>query len=192
MPKEVGKIGTESPTFVQPVQDRKDGIQAMFAKQQKQQSQPTATSGTNPTLTQRARKRSAPSPTDFKSSATTGESPTKKPKVEKLNTWEDDSDVEYVDDSPAAGGDGAGHGEDHKVRLYVRTPPRRLLILFGLYLQPSATLSTSKRDGNHAANDAHDETPPKVSSLPHRATIYSFWSRPLTSMFAVTGTERKV
>lgn len=192
VPNEVGKIGTESPTFVQPVQDRKDGIQAMFAKQQKQKSQPAvaaAAASTNPTLTQRARKRSA-SPTDLKSSsATTGETPAKKPKVEKLNTWEDDSDVEYVDDPPAAGGDGA---KDHKARLHVRTPPRRLLILPGPCLQPSATSSASKRGVNHPANDAHGETPPKVSSLSYRVIIYAFWSKPLTSMFAVTGTERRV
>ncbi|KAJ3518669.1 hypothetical protein NMY22_g13558 [Coprinellus aureogranulatus] len=33
VPKEVGKIGNESPTFIEPVANRKDGIQAMFAKQ---------------------------------------------------------------------------------------------------------------------------------------------------------------
>ncbi|KDQ54474.1 hypothetical protein JAAARDRAFT_38145 [Jaapia argillacea MUCL 33604] len=33
VPKEVGKVGTESPTFIQPVAQRKDGIQAMFSKQ---------------------------------------------------------------------------------------------------------------------------------------------------------------
>ncbi|EIW56557.1 DUF159-domain-containing protein, partial [Trametes versicolor FP-101664 SS1] len=137
VPKEVGKIGTESPTFIQPVQDRKDGIQAMFAKQQKQQSQPTASS-TDPTPARR-QKRSA-SPADLKSTATAGGSVTKKPKVEKLNTWEDDSDIEYVDDPPTA-----GHGrtdvEDHK---------------------QSAT-SSSTRGNNHPAKDAHSEpTPPKV------------------------------
>ncbi|KAI0027733.1 hypothetical protein K488DRAFT_90516 [Vararia minispora EC-137] len=33
VPKEVGRVGTESPTFVEPVSKRKDGIEAMFAKQ---------------------------------------------------------------------------------------------------------------------------------------------------------------
>ncbi|KAF7297209.1 LigB domain-containing protein [Mycena indigotica] len=33
VPPEVGKVGTESPTFIEPVATRKDGIQAMFAKQ---------------------------------------------------------------------------------------------------------------------------------------------------------------
>ncbi|KAJ7691117.1 hypothetical protein B0H17DRAFT_1011162 [Mycena rosella] len=33
VPKEVGKVGTESPTYIEPVANRKDGIQAMFAKQ---------------------------------------------------------------------------------------------------------------------------------------------------------------
>ncbi|KAI0043681.1 DUF159-domain-containing protein [Auriscalpium vulgare] len=31
VPKEVGKVGTESPTFIQPVSKRKDGIEAMFS-----------------------------------------------------------------------------------------------------------------------------------------------------------------
>ncbi|KAK2466600.1 hypothetical protein APHAL10511_000858 [Amanita phalloides] len=33
VPKEVGRVGTESPLFIEPVKDRKDGIQAMFRKQ---------------------------------------------------------------------------------------------------------------------------------------------------------------
>lgn len=33
VPKEVGKIGTESSTFIEPLAQRRDGIQAMFAKQ---------------------------------------------------------------------------------------------------------------------------------------------------------------
>lgn len=33
VPKEVGKVGTESPTFIEPIGTRKDGIQAMFSKQ---------------------------------------------------------------------------------------------------------------------------------------------------------------
>ncbi|KAG2107630.1 uncharacterized protein F5147DRAFT_613135 [Suillus discolor] len=37
VPKEVGKVGAESPAFVQPVTTRKDGIEAMFAKQRAKQ-----------------------------------------------------------------------------------------------------------------------------------------------------------
>lgn len=33
VPAEVGKVGTESPTFIEPVQKRKDGIEAMFMRQ---------------------------------------------------------------------------------------------------------------------------------------------------------------
>ncbi|KAJ7442179.1 hypothetical protein B0H11DRAFT_2204570 [Mycena galericulata] len=40
VPKEVGKVGTESPTFIEPVANRKDGIQAMFAKQKQTQASP--------------------------------------------------------------------------------------------------------------------------------------------------------
>jgi hypothetical protein len=35
VPTEVGKVGTESPTFIEPVQKRKDGIEAMFTRQAK-------------------------------------------------------------------------------------------------------------------------------------------------------------
>ncbi len=194
VPKEVGKIGTESPTFVQPVKDRKDGIQAMFAKQQKPQPQLTAASSTadpTPPRPERVRKRSA-SPADLKPPGTTGESQTKKLKVEKLNTWEDDSDVEYVDDPPAAGRSAAGGGEDRKARLHVCTSSRRLLIFPASCSQQSAALSTPKRSNNHPAKDTHNETPPKVSRLPYRVTMNPSWSRSLTSMFAVTGTERGI
>lgn len=34
MPPEVGKIGTNSPTFIQPVSERTDGIKSFFSKQQ--------------------------------------------------------------------------------------------------------------------------------------------------------------
>ncbi|KAJ7781783.1 hypothetical protein DFH07DRAFT_791530 [Mycena maculata] len=40
VPKEVGKVGTESPTFIVPVANRKDGIQAMFSKQKDKQASP--------------------------------------------------------------------------------------------------------------------------------------------------------
>lgn len=33
VPKEVGKIGTNDPSFIQPVSQRKDGIAAMFNRQ---------------------------------------------------------------------------------------------------------------------------------------------------------------
>ena len=35
MPGEVGRVGVESPTFIEPVQKRKDGIEAMFMRQAK-------------------------------------------------------------------------------------------------------------------------------------------------------------
>ncbi|KAJ6627897.1 hypothetical protein B0H10DRAFT_2160982 [Mycena sp. CBHHK59/15] len=40
VPKEVGKVGTESSTFIEPVANRKDGIQALFTKQKQAQASP--------------------------------------------------------------------------------------------------------------------------------------------------------
>ena len=50
VPKEVGKVGTESPAFIQPITERKDGIRAMFAKQQRRSPSPSKPSA--PTLEQ--------------------------------------------------------------------------------------------------------------------------------------------
>ncbi|RXW18409.1 hypothetical protein EST38_g7445 [Candolleomyces aberdarensis] len=44
VPKEVGKIGNESPTFIEPVATRKDGIQAMFAKQKQKATESSSLS----------------------------------------------------------------------------------------------------------------------------------------------------
>jgi len=52
VPKEVGKVGIESRTFIEPVANRKDGIQAMFSRQNEAQSSPAKN-------TSQKRKRSA-------------------------------------------------------------------------------------------------------------------------------------
>ncbi|KAH9837929.1 uncharacterized protein C8Q71DRAFT_755265 [Rhodofomes roseus] len=91
VPKEVGKVGTESLTFIQPVAERKDGIQAMFAKQ-------TASTSSQPSNGSK-RKRSPSPPQPFNSDKQAKEEPSQDTKLpaDKLNTWEDDSEIEYVD-----------------------------------------------------------------------------------------------
>jgi hypothetical protein len=39
VPPEVGKVGTESPTFIEPVNKRRDGIEAMFSRAAKKQTE---------------------------------------------------------------------------------------------------------------------------------------------------------
>ncbi|KAF9561591.1 DUF159-domain-containing protein [Agrocybe pediades] len=46
VPKEVGKVGTESPTFIEPVSTRKDGIEAMFSNQKQEASSASSKSTT--------------------------------------------------------------------------------------------------------------------------------------------------
>ncbi|KXN83162.1 hypothetical protein AN958_01763 [Leucoagaricus sp. SymC.cos] len=38
VPQEVGRVGTESPTYIEPIASRKDGIQAMFSKQKQKRA----------------------------------------------------------------------------------------------------------------------------------------------------------
>ena len=81
VPKEVGKIGRESSTFIEPVSKRKDGIEAMFAKQK--QKKPTEEEkgkekgkekGRSPMSSQ-----SRSPPSRFPSSSSSSFSATKKP-----------------------------------------------------------------------------------------------------------------
>ena len=110
VPKEVGKVGTESPTFIQPVAGRKDGIQAMFAKQ--------AASLSSQQSKGAKRKRSAspeaPSPTMQVKKEPSDDGT--KPPANKLNTWEDDSQIEYID------GPSSADKVRRSVQLYVRRP----------------------------------------------------------------------
>ncbi|KAI0341249.1 DUF159-domain-containing protein [Trametopsis cervina] len=111
VPKEVGKVGTESSTFIESVAQRRDGIQAMFARQLESQTSPSG-SQLLPRTPKRKRSNSieAPSISPVRKKTAKRESTivediidlcsdedAKGAPVEKLNTWEDDSDVEYID-----------------------------------------------------------------------------------------------
>ncbi|KAF9649687.1 DUF159-domain-containing protein [Thelephora ganbajun] len=71
---DVGKVGNESPTFIEPVSKRKDGIMAMFASQGSQKSK-------------------TPSPAKRKRS--TSPPPAKKPRIANLKD-DSDSEIELV------------------------------------------------------------------------------------------------
>ena len=86
---DVGKVGNESPTFIEPISKRKDGIEAMFASQGSQKSRSSPVK----------RKRSASPP------------PAKKPKIAKMKE-ESDSDIELV-------GYGKPNPKVHGTRLMV-------------------------------------------------------------------------
>jgi len=83
----VGKVGTESATFIEPVANRKDGIQAMFSKQ-------VSTSSAKPTHTTKTRLKRSRSPSPIKTRDTPPSPPSRKrPKVEKSDASDVDSDV---------------------------------------------------------------------------------------------------
>jgi hypothetical protein len=125
VPKEVGKVGVQSPTFIEPVQNRKDGIEAMFSRQAKavQQQQKSASRDTPPAAAagNGKRKRESSSPTEEKEeekekeagtpvSTTAPSSPAKRSKVKKDPIKHDDtvdseeeegnSDVEILPSGP--------------------------------------------------------------------------------------------
>lgn len=90
VPKEVGKVGAESPAFIEPVSERKDGIEAMFARQ-KEGPKAAGSPG-------KKRKRSvSPVPGPSNTSETHVKSEVQ-PDAEKVNAWEDNMKIEYVDE----------------------------------------------------------------------------------------------
>jgi len=48
VPKEVGKVGTNSPTYIEPVSERKDGIASFFKKQEEKSQSGPSTSKAKP------------------------------------------------------------------------------------------------------------------------------------------------
>ncbi|KAF8200355.1 hypothetical protein BJ912DRAFT_948849 [Pholiota molesta] len=84
--KEVGKVGTESPSFIKPVAERRDGIKAMFSKQA------TASPSKTPTTSQKRKSETSPSPSRVKDEeAETTESTSRPSKRTKTEKKEDDS-----------------------------------------------------------------------------------------------------
>ncbi|KAF7347358.1 LigB domain-containing protein [Mycena venus] len=86
VPKEVGKVGTESSTFIEPVANRKDGIQAMFNKQKQAQA---ATPKKAP-----AKRRLSPAEDDDEVQVVDGPSSSKKKKPAPPS---DDDEIQIVD-----------------------------------------------------------------------------------------------
>ncbi len=158
VPKEVWKIGTDSPTFVEPIAERKDGIQAMFAKQTLKDTRTTSPAKSSP------RKRS-PSPTNGKTDVKGEAQSAKKAKIEKVNAWEDDSDIEYVDDQDQ--GDHADERKDPKVSVLDNY---FFIIIFTVFvLQITSTLT-------RAGQNPSKNTPFKASDYPPNAKGHVFIS----------------
>jgi len=123
VPKEVGKVGVQSPTFIEPVRKRKDGIEAIFSRQAKAaQQQKSASRDTPPAAAAGSskRKRESSSPTEEKEeekeketgtsvSTTAPSSPAKRSKVKKDQIKHDDTvdseegngDVEILPSGPS-------------------------------------------------------------------------------------------
>lgn len=94
VPKEVGKIGTESPTFIEPVTARKDGIQAMFARQTaKAPTSPSSSQAPAEPKTPQKRKRSS-SPRASSSTPRRLQTTPKRVKHEVVDLCDDESERE--------------------------------------------------------------------------------------------------
>lgn len=100
VPKEVGKVGRESPTFIEPVANRKDGIEAMFSKQRdagssSKPAQDVMPSGTSPGKTKRKCKDSLGAP-QKKIKADRETADVARPLATSFKEEDRDSDVEIV------------------------------------------------------------------------------------------------
>lgn len=58
VPTEVGRVGTDSPSFIEPVSERADGIKAMFARQQSPKKPDSSSASAKPPQISMKRKRS--------------------------------------------------------------------------------------------------------------------------------------
>lgn len=90
----MGKVGTESPAFIEPIAMRKDGIQAMFSKQKQSQTKPKAEDDKSIVSKKRAR-----SPSPVKPVKDEGEAPAKKTKREDVK--QEDTKRDDVEPGPS-------------------------------------------------------------------------------------------
>lgn len=108
VPLEVGKVGVESPTFIEPVQNRKDGIEAMFMRQTK-------------AAANSSKRKRDPSPTEktdmdglVPTTATASPSPAKK----RANKVESDmAEPELIVDVNAGTGEDSAQGSHSDVEI---------------------------------------------------------------------------
>ncbi|KAF5376113.1 hypothetical protein D9615_007773 [Tricholomella constricta] len=96
VPKEVGKVGTESASFIEPIANRKDGIQAMFSKQASKSSEKSPQSLQAPKAKASVKRSRSPSP--LKIHDLTSQSPSRN--KSKRDTDDGDSDVLDVPATP--------------------------------------------------------------------------------------------
>lgn len=104
VPKEVGKIGNESPTFIEPVATRKDGIQAMFAKQ-KQKATESSTFSHSQDLSHDLESSNQVLKSSSQQSESTSSSPTKGKRARSpipIDLSQDDNDEIQVISEPKA------------------------------------------------------------------------------------------
>jgi len=113
VPGEVGKVGVESPTFIEPVQKRKDGIEAMFMRQAnkaKESASPSSSAAAGRTVIGNKRKHepsSSPSPAEVKDETrtpvTSPSSPAKRIKPDKSDHPIKPTEIVDVDIDVGAG-----------------------------------------------------------------------------------------
>ncbi|KAF9526058.1 hypothetical protein CPB83DRAFT_858598 [Crepidotus variabilis] len=89
VPKEVGKVGTESPSFIKPVSSRKDGIEAMFSKQREKANEPPPSTKQVTPSTPKRKKVEESTPPPSTSSFSTQEEPPSPSKRLKINVSDD-------------------------------------------------------------------------------------------------------
>jgi hypothetical protein len=112
VPKEVGKVGTESSTFIEPVANRKDGIQAMFTKQKEAQTTP-----------KKAVKKRAVSPADNSKIEVLDEATPRKTAKKRTISPADDSDI--LDGPSPSKKVGASYRSDSRTHRRARPNPRQ-------------------------------------------------------------------
>jgi hypothetical protein len=93
VPKEVGKVGSESEKFIEPVAERNNSIKAMFTKQKIIPVSPSPI----PSYKKEDTVKRKCDPEEAEDHALSIDAhPHKQAKVEKIDAWEDVDEMEYV------------------------------------------------------------------------------------------------
>jgi hypothetical protein len=100
VPKEVGRVGVESPTFIEPVEKRKDGIEALFSRQAAKGTTSKATWKDEPASPARGKRKRESSPPIDEVEEKPATSLSHGVKTEPVDVDASDSDVEILPGRP--------------------------------------------------------------------------------------------
>ncbi|KAN0142145.1 DUF159 domain containing protein [Lactarius tabidus] len=168
VPKEVGRVGVESPTFIEPVEKRKDGIEALFSRQAAKGTTSKAIWKDEPASPARGKRKRESSPLIDEVEEKPATSLSHGVKTEPVDVDASDSDFEILPgrpptDAPSQSKKGKGNSSSPSRRISTRSPPTTQTTTTAPKRKLKPTTPSSPRKKQEKSEP--DKSTPKITSF---------------------------